>query len=341
MLVGSPWVSAQVPSTAHCTRRQWAAPPGCRRQRQAAAAAAAGTHSRAASAAAASCPPATSLSAAAGPRSHAALTQAAASKPVTASVAAAAAAAAAGSSGGSGTGSAGAPATARLYRATCPLVGFEALEAALGPALPPQLALHHFVVVEPLCGGSGGGGSSSSALGTSSSAQAGQAVAVAFDFLPADPLSPLTAAALLSGGSVPGEAGWRLRKVPGSWPRGRQAVACAAEARNQRETGLFPTPGSRPCRRRAAAAAAERRAAPAVRVRGRQRAARPPGRCGSVPGGVRQTAAAAGQRLHPPRRPAAGAPAGARRGLSRPRDAFLHAARMCLLALAARTSKVR
>ena len=72
--------------------------------------------------------------------------------------------------------------TGRVYRATCPLVGWEQVAAAMGPLYPPQLALHHFVVLEAADGGG----------------------VTAFDFLPADPTSPATAASLFSGGSVQG-----------------------------------------------------------------------------------------------------------------------------------------
>lgn len=85
-------------------------------------------------------------------------------------------------------------------------MGWEPLEAALGTRFPPELALHHFVVVEVLAAASSEPEASSSSIGSgSSSGSSSSGVAVvAFDFLPQDPLSPLTAAALLSGGSVPG-----------------------------------------------------------------------------------------------------------------------------------------
>ena len=71
-------------------------------------------------------------------------------------------------------------AAGRVYRATCPLVGLEALAESLGPLYPDPAHLHHYVVLEM------------------------EGVVVAYDFLPADPSSPITAARLLSGGSVPG-----------------------------------------------------------------------------------------------------------------------------------------
>ena len=93
--------------------------------------------------------------------------------------------------------------TALVYRATCPLVGWEPLEAALGSRFPSELALHHFVVVEALAANTGMANVNGSALGSRGSSSGVSAV-IAFDFLPQHPLSPLTAAALLSGGSVPG-----------------------------------------------------------------------------------------------------------------------------------------
>ena len=76
-----------------------------------------------------------------------------------------------------------APSTARLYRATCELVGLEKVASAMGPLFPSALALHHFVIIET------------------------EKLTAAYDFIPQDPTSPSTAARLLSGGSVPGAAG--------------------------------------------------------------------------------------------------------------------------------------
>lgn len=81
--------------------------------------------------------------------------------------------------------------TALVYIANVPLVGFEGLYSSLeklqqnsvdkvGGGIHQQLALHELVVV-----------------------QVDQRI-LALDFLPIDPTSPLTAARLLSGGSVPG-----------------------------------------------------------------------------------------------------------------------------------------
>ncbi|EFN58965.1 hypothetical protein CHLNCDRAFT_137563 [Chlorella variabilis] len=102
------------------------------------------------------------------------------------------------------------PATGRVYRATCPLEGWEALAESLGPLYPPQLQLHHYVVLE----------AAQQAAGTMPDAP----LIAAYDFLPADPTSPITAALLLSGGSVPGIA--RSRQLRGV-PRQRcQLVGC-------------------------------------------------------------------------------------------------------------------
>ncbi|KAL4437141.1 hypothetical protein ABPG75_004280 [Micractinium tetrahymenae] len=107
-------------------------------------------------------------------------------------------------------------ATGRVYLATCPLVGWEPFADALGERFPSALHLHHFVVVEQLpllsdisssssCHSSTAGGSSSAA----------SSLVSAYDFLPWDPTSPLTAATLLSGGAVPGTTRCReLRGVP-------------------------------------------------------------------------------------------------------------------------------
>ncbi|KAI3433905.1 hypothetical protein D9Q98_003707 [Chlorella vulgaris] len=74
----------------------------------------------------------------------------------------------------------------------------------MGALYPPQLHLHHFVVVE----------APADAANDDQEAPP-PAVAVAYDFLPADASSPMTAARLLSGGSVPGVARSRtLRGVP-------------------------------------------------------------------------------------------------------------------------------
>ena len=81
---------------------------------------------------------------------------------------------------------------ADIYHSTCALVGppWEQLERYLGPLFPPQLALHAMLVLR--C----------------SSQQWGSPYSVfVFDFLPADPTSPTTAALLLSGQSVAGGCG--------------------------------------------------------------------------------------------------------------------------------------
>lgn len=83
------------------------------------------------------------------------------------------------------------PATGRVYRATCPLEGWEAAAEALGALYPSQLHLHTFVILESFGADSG----------------ADQPSVMAYDFLPDQPTSPVTAAVLLSGGSVPGKRG--------------------------------------------------------------------------------------------------------------------------------------
>lgn len=95
------------------------------------------------------------------------------------------------------------PATGRVYRATCPLEGWEALAESLGPLYPPQLQLHHYVVLE----------AAQQAAGTMPDAP----LIAAYDFLPADPTSPITAALLLSGGSVPGEGGFEGHCAASAW----------------------------------------------------------------------------------------------------------------------------
>lgn len=106
------------------------------------------------------------------------------------------------------TSTAGQP-TGRVFRATCPLEGWEPIEAVLRERFPAALALHHYVLVEALRSSSSGCGDSS---GTSSST--GDSLVVAFDFLPSDPTSHFTAATLLRGGAVQG--GWAGRRAKGS-----------------------------------------------------------------------------------------------------------------------------
>ncbi len=68
----------------------------------------------------------------------------------------------------------------RVYVATLPLVGWEVMESALRDAYPNQLALHSMIAVQQ------------------------DSAFTVFDFLPNQPKSPLTAAKLLTGGSVKG-----------------------------------------------------------------------------------------------------------------------------------------
>lgn len=91
---------------------------------------------------------------------------------------------------------ASAAAPSEVYVAAIPLVGLEAMGAILGDRYPGRLE-HTLVLVRHADGGGGGGG------------------VTAYDFLPLDPQSPVTAATLLSGGSVPGELRVRpLRGLP-------------------------------------------------------------------------------------------------------------------------------
>lgn len=90
-------------------------------------------------------------------------------------------------------------ATGRVYLATCPLVGWESFADVLGTRFTPALHLHHYVVVEQLQG--------LPSCGSDSSSSGGSSLVAAYDFLPLDPTSPLTAATLLSGGAVQGGCG--------------------------------------------------------------------------------------------------------------------------------------
>ncbi len=86
-----------------------------------------------------------------------------------------------------------------MFLACVPLVGFEAVGAALGDAYPTQLE-HVMVLVRRFDRAESGKETST---------------VVCYDFLPADPLAPATAAAMLSGGEVAGNLRVRpLRGVP-------------------------------------------------------------------------------------------------------------------------------
>jgi hypothetical protein len=107
-----------------------------------------------------------------------------------------------------------------------PLVGTEAIVAALPPALAAPLRLHSFVVVEEAAAaaaaaadGDGGAGATSSTTNNTD--------AWLYDFLPDDPTAPATAAALIAGRSVRGAARKR-RLAGGRLPRGA-VVSKAAE----------------------------------------------------------------------------------------------------------------
>jgi hypothetical protein len=112
-----------------------------------------------------------------------------------------------------------------VYRATCPLEGWEAAAEALGELYPSQLHLHTFVVLEAFGPRLGGSGSASERDSVAS--DAGQPSIVAYDFLPSQPTSPVTAAVLLAGGSVPGKRGCCC------WP-----MAARGTATNQRVKSL-------------------------------------------------------------------------------------------------------
>lgn len=91
------------------------------------------------------------------------------------------------------------PKPAEVFLACVPLVGFEALGAALGDAYPSQLE-HVMVLVRRFDLAENGEETST---------------VVCYDFLPADPLAPATAAVMLSGGEVAGNLRVRpLRGVP-------------------------------------------------------------------------------------------------------------------------------
>ena len=86
-----------------------------------------------------------------------------------------------------------------MFLACVPLVGLEAVGAALGDAYPNQLE-HVMVLVRRF-----------------DRAESGEETSTVecYDFLPVDPLAPATAAAMLSGGEVAGDLRVRaLRGVP-------------------------------------------------------------------------------------------------------------------------------
>ncbi len=76
----------------------------------------------------------------------------------------------------------------RVYFATLPLVGWEVMESVLRDAYPDHLALHSVIAVQQ------------------------DSAFTVFDFLPHQPKSPLTAAKLVTGGSVKGVL--RERQLP-------------------------------------------------------------------------------------------------------------------------------
>jgi len=91
------------------------------------------------------------------------------------------------------------PKPAEVFLACVPLVGFEAIAAALGDVYPAQFE-HVMVLVR-------GFDRTASVEDTTT--------VVCYDFLPIDPLAPATAAALLRGGEVAGDLRIRpLRGIP-------------------------------------------------------------------------------------------------------------------------------
>lgn len=80
-----------------------------------------------------------------------------------------------------------------------PLVGFEGVAQLLGPPARPLTHLHSFLLLEAQEGSEEG--------------------FVFFDFLPADPTSPIVAAKLVSGGEVVGAT--RERRLPRLMPGAR------------------------------------------------------------------------------------------------------------------------
>jgi hypothetical protein len=109
-----------------------------------------------------------------------------------------------------------------VFLACVPLVGLEAVGAALGDAYPNQLE-HVMVLVRRF-----------------DRAESGEETSTVecYDFLPVDPLAPATAAAMLSGGEVAGDLRVRaLRGVPSRrcWKVGHvRPERCADDARDWR-----------------------------------------------------------------------------------------------------------
>ena len=94
--------------------------------------------------------------------------------------------------------------SSEVYVAAIPLVGLEAIGALLGDRYPDRL--EHTMVLVRHRGGDGDGGAKTTQQ---------QKEVTAYDFLPIDPMNPLTAATLASGGCVPGDLRVRtLRGLP-------------------------------------------------------------------------------------------------------------------------------
>jgi hypothetical protein len=123
--------------------------------------------------------------------------------------------------------------TARVYVVRVPLEGLGALAAALPAPLAARLALHEVVIV---------------------AAPGGDGRIAAYDFLPADPLAPATAARLAAGLAVRAVARCRsLRAVPrrGCRAAGESVLVdphAAAEAFQTEWAALELALGRRDCR---------------------------------------------------------------------------------------------
>ena len=120
-----------------------------------------------------------------------------------------------------------------MFLACVPLVGFEAVGAALGDAYPSQLE-HVMVLVRRF-----------------DRAESGEETSTVecYDFLPVDPLAPATAAAMLSGGEVAGDLRVRaLRGVPSRrcWKVGTYVPSDVRTTRAIGESESTSTSSSRP-----------------------------------------------------------------------------------------------
>ena len=133
-----------------------------------------------------------------------------------------------------------------MFLACVPLVGFEAVGAALGDAYPSQL--EHVMVLVRRFDRAGSDEETSTV--------------VCYDFLPVDPLAPATAAAMLSGGEVAGDLRERpLRGVPSRrcWKVGAYVPIEARSTRSLPKTEPTSTSSSGGSDAHAAARAFHRR----------------------------------------------------------------------------------